>query len=417
MNPTKSKTLIYSVLMFFISATVFAQENWPEFRGPTADGIVTTMSIPDKINSDVVKWETDIHGKGWSSPVIWGKQVWLTTAREDGKTMSAICVDIDSGKIVRDLVIHENAEPDFCHSTNSYASSTPAIEEGKIYTHFGKYGTTCIDTATFETVWQRTDFECDHFRGPAASPIIYKDLLIVAFDGVDQQYVVGMNKTTGKTVWKTKREIDYGTDVGDRMKAYGTGAIFEVDGEPLLIYPSAVATVAYRPLTGKPVWTIYHGGMNASARPVRAKDGNVILSNGMGSILSINPSGKGDLTDSNINWSMTKGTPRKSSQIVIDDEIYMTADKGIFSCVDLKTGQPKWQERVGGAFAASPIFDGQRLLALSEKGEAYVFKRNGTKYEEVSKSKFADGFKASPAVSGDNLILRSFSKLHCISNK
>ena len=402
---------------FFLSSSLVAQENWPEFRGPTADGKFTSAKIPTGISENNLEWETPIHGKGWSSPVIWGNQVWLTTATVDGKKMSALCVDLETGKVLLDRVIHENAEPDFAHETNSYASPTPAIEDGKVYLHFGKYGTTCLDTKTFEQLWQRTDFECDHFRGPAASPIIFEDLLIVAFDGADVQYVVGLDKKTGNTVWKTNRDINYGTDVGDKMKAYCTGAIFEVDGQPLLIYPSAVATGAYDPRSGKEIWKIYHDGMNASARPVQAENGRVILTNGMGLMVAINPSGAGDITESNIAWKNKKNVARKSSQVLIDGSIFMNGDKGIISCVDLESGRTLWQERVGGNFAASPVYDGTHLMSISEQGTIHVYKPSRENYVEVAKMKFGDGFKASPAASGDRMILRSFSKLHCIKNE
>lgn len=393
-----------------------AQVNWPEFRGPSADG-KSTVKLPDAVDKNSIEWSTPIHGKGWSSPVVWGEQIWLTTATEDGKKMSLISVDLKTGKILSDQVLHENKEPAFCHPTNSYASPTPAIEEGRIYVHFGSYGTTCIDTSSGEQIWQRLDLECDHFRGPASSPILYKNLMIVALDGFDFQYVVALDKATGKTVWKTDREIDYGTDNGDLKKAYGTGAIFDVDGNDILVVPSAVATIAYDPLSGKPLWTVYHEGMNASARPVRGENGLVVISNGMGKMVGVNPVGSGDITNSNIKWTQTKGAAKKPSQIVIGNLLYMVSDKGIVSCLDLDTGKPRWQERVGGAFSASPVFDGEKILAVSEKGKVLIFKPNPDAYEEVSQDKIGEGFKASPAIVADRLILRGFSKLYCLSNQ
>ena len=400
-------------LIFLCSLAAPAQENWPEFRGPTGDGQALGAKLPVEITEENVKWKTPIHDKGWSSPVVWGDQIWLTTATEDGRRMSAICVDLKSGKIIRDRIIHENESPEFCHPTNSYASPTPAIEEGRVYLHFGSYGTTCLDTQTGETIWQRTDLKCDHFRGPASSPILFENLLIVAFDGFDVQYVVALDKETGETVWKTDREIDYGSDNGDLKKAYCTGAIFEVGGEPLLIYPSAVATIAYRPKTGVPVWTAYYGGMNASARPVRARNGHVILTNGMGRMVAVDPQGTGDITQTNLAWTSAKSIPKKSSQLVIGDRVYMVSDKGVVSCIDPDTGQPVWQERVKGAFAASPIYDGEKIFAFSEEGEIFVF-QPGNKFKLLGKSKLGDGFKASPAVVGNEMILRSFSHLYCI---
>lgn len=398
-----------------ISDITTAQENWPEYRGPSGNGHAVGANLPVEVDPQQdVKWKTPIHGKGWSSPVVWGNQIWVTTATEDGKTMSAICVDLSTGKKRFDKVIHENESPEFCHPVNSYASPTPVIEKGRVYLHFGSYGTTCLDTQTGEKIWERKDLKCDHFRGPASSPILFDGLLIVAFDGFDVQYVVALDKLTGKTVWKTQREITYPSDNGDLKKAYGTGAIFEVNGEPLLVYPSAVATIAYRPKTGVPVWTVYHGGMNASARPVRTKLGLVILTNGMGRMIAVNPDGSGDITNTNIAWTSTKSVAKKSSQLVVGNRIYMVSDKGVVSCFDPSTGEPVWQERVKGSFAASPIFDGDKILAFSDDGVIYTFKP-GAQFELLGKSKLGDGFWSSPAVVGNQMILRSMSHLYCVS--
>jgi outer membrane protein assembly factor BamB len=398
-----------------LSATCHAQSNWPEFRGPTADGHADAAKLPKTFDESTIAWQVPIHGKGWSSPVIWDDQVWLTTATKDGKEMSVICVDLDSGKKLHDFVVFENETPDFCHPTNSYASSTPAIEEGRLYVHFGSCGTACIDTSTAKILWQRRDLPCDHFRGPASSPILHGQLLIVAFDGFDHQYVAALNKETGKTVWKKDREINYDTDNGDMMKAYGTGAIFEVDGKPLLVYPSAVASIAYDPATGDQKWIVYHEGMNVSARPLLTDGGLVIISNGQGKMVAVKPEGKGDISKTNIAWHSSKSIPKKSSAIIVNGKMYLNQDKGIISCVDPETGEGIWRERFGGTFAASPIYANGLLYFFSGEGKIYVLKP-GASFEVLEKATLGDGFQASPAVSGNKLVVRSVSKLYCLEN-
>jgi outer membrane protein assembly factor BamB len=411
----KSIVYCFCFLTYLSASLLVAQEHWPEFRGPTGDGYTQGIGLPlDVGDSANLKWKTPIHGKGWSSPVIWGEQVWLTTATEDGKQMSAICVDLESGEIIRDQVIHENTDPGFCHPTNSYASPTPAIQEGRVYLHFGSYGTTCLNTKTGEIVWQRTDLECDHFRGPASSPILHDDKLIVAFDGFDVQYVIALDTQTGETVWKTERDINYGTNNGDLKKAYGTGSVFHIDGRSVLVYPSAVATIAYDVQTGKPIWTVYHEGMNASARPVISKSGLVILTNGMGKMVAVKPSGEGDITASNTVWKISKGVAKKSSQLIIEDRLYMISDKGIASAIDVATGKVVWQERIGGVFSASPVFDGEKIFAFSESGDVHVLKP-GDAFSPLGQSKLGSGFKASPAVVKGQMILRGFANLYCVS--
>ena len=391
-----------------------AVQNWPEFRGNNGEGKSVGARLPtDLSDPSIVAWKITIPGKGWSSPVIQDGQIWLTTATRDGKKMSAICVDIETGDIVHDRVIHENENPAPCHPTNSYASPTPVIDAGKVYLHFGSTGTTCLDTKTGKQIWQRTDLPCNHLRGPASSPIVFENLLIVALDGVDQQYVVALDKDTGKTVWKRERDIKYPTKAGDYKKAYGTGTVFQIDDQPLLVYPSAVATIAYRPATGEPVWTVYHGGMNVSARPLLTKEGNIVVSNGMGRAVAVDPVGTGDITKSNIKWTIAKAVNKKASSLIIDDHLYMISDDGIASCVDTSDGRYVWQERLGGKFSASPIFDGEQIFAFDNKGTIHVFKP-GDAFAPVAKSKLGDGFRASPAVSGNKLILRSLTHLYCL---
>jgi len=418
------------ILFLATSRSAAGQSNWPEFRGPTGDGHAPPSALPihfartsndssEEANENAaaenrnIKWAVPIHGKGWSSPVVWSDQIWLTTASLDGRTMSVICVDLETGKSVYDFVLYENESPAFCHPENSYASPTPAIEKACIYVHFGSYGTAAIDTTSGKAIWNRRDLECDHFRGPASSPILFEDLLIVPFDGYDQQYVVALDKATGKTIWKTQRDIDYQSDNGDNKKAYGTASVFEIDGQPLLICPSAVATEAFDPRTGKRRWIVYHGGMNASARPVITDGGLVLLSNGQGQLVAVDPRGTGDITKTGIVWQTTKTVPKKSSLLIVKNRIYMADDKGVMSCLDPETGKPVWQERVGGTFAASPIFADGKLWFCSGEGKVYVLLPS-EKFELVAENSVGDGFMASPAVSGSHLILRSINELFCV---
>ncbi len=245
-----------------------AEPYWNQFRGPYANG-ETTAKLPTEFdNQENVAWKTAIHDKGWSSPVVWGDQIWLTTATEDGKKLYAVCVNADTGAIERDLLVFEVASPKFCHPTNSYASCTPFVEEGRVYVHFGEYGTACLDTATGEKIWERRDFASTDFRGPASSPIVAGDRLFINFDGIDFQFMVALDKHTGKTLWRADRDIMYGTFNGDSKKAYGTPTLIEVDGEQQLISTAAVETLAHDPATGNVIWGVQNDGYNGSSRPL-----------------------------------------------------------------------------------------------------------------------------------------------------
>lgn len=403
------------LIVSFCATTVAHAETaaWPQYRGPRGDGQAPDAKLPLSLDESKVKWTTPIHGKGWSSPVIWKDQIWLTTATEDGTKMSVICVNRRSGEIIHDVVVKENAEPDFCHEMNSYATPTPVVEEGRVYVHFGSYLTACLDTATAEFIWRREDLKCDHFRGPASSPILYDGKLFVAYDGFDLQYVVAFDKKTGDTVWQKDRDIDYGTDNGDRMKAYCTAHVIHVEGQEQLVYPSAVATIAYDPASGDELWKVYHDGMNASARPLYG-EGLVFITNGMGSMVAVSPTGSGDVTGTHIAWSDRKGVAKKSSQLLVDGLFYMISDDGVVTCRKPKTGEIIWQKRADGEFAASPIFAGGKIFLFSREGKIMTIKP-GRKYKVLAETTLGDGFMASPAVVGNEIYLRSKSNLYCLS--
>ncbi|WP_233207363.1 MULTISPECIES: PQQ-binding-like beta-propeller repeat protein [Pirellulaceae] len=394
--------------------TLQAENNWPEFRG--ADGSGTDMSahVPTDLGqTSNIAWQTKPHGRGWSSPVIWGDQLWITTATEDGKQQFALCYDRHTGEMIHDVLVFENSEPDFCHPTNTYASCTPAIEEGRIYVHYGKYGTACLDTKTGEKLWERREFPCDHFRGPASSPIIDDENVYVALDGFDLQYVVALNKKTGETTWKKDRNIDYGTDNGDRYKAYSTGLIFTHKGRRQLVIPSATATIAYDPPTGKELWRVRHGGMNAAIRPVY-RHGLVYIFGGDGQtkLVAVDPSGSGDVSLTHIVWNSGKAIPQRPGPVFVNDWMFLIDDSGVATCLDAKTGDVVWNKRIGGNYRASLVCAGGFIYAFTDDGHATVFKA-ADEYEEVSEADFPSGFQASGAVVDDCLYLRSVEGLYC----
>ncbi len=394
-----------------------AADHWPQFRGPTGDGHVDGDLPLTWSETENVRWKIPIHGKGWSSPVIWEDQLWLTTATEDGKRMFVIGLDRHTGKVLHDLLVFENAEPSFCHPTNSYASCTPVIEEGRLYVHFGSYGTACLDTQSGKKLWERRDLPCDHFRGPASSPILQDDKLIVAFDGYDLQYVVAFDKMTGKTIWKRDREINYGTDNGDQMKAYSTATVIQHEGRTQVVSPSAVETIAYDPDDGQVLWRVRHGGMNAAARPLFAH-GLVYIAAGDGpsSLIAVRPSGSGDVTDSHVAWSFGKSAPKRPSQIIVNDLLIMINDDGVATCLDAQTAGVIWQQRVGGKYRASPVVSQDRVYVFSEDGRTPVI-RAADKYELLADNQLEGGFQASPAVAGNTLYLRTVTDLYCIEAK
>jgi len=404
------------------TAFVFAGENWPQYRGPHEDGHSDAAGLPvtwsEKEN---IVWKTAIHDKGWSSPVVWGDQVWMTTAKADGTQMFAVCVDRKTGEVSNALKVFDVEKPvPLKNGTNTYASPTPTIEEGRVYVHFGSYGTACLDAKTGAKLWERRDLRCDHWRGPASSPILFGGLLILTFDGFDAQYVVALDKKTGQTVWKSDRDrdFDYGTDDGDRRKAFATPAVITVKGKPELISPAAIATTAFDPLTGKVLWVVYHGGMNVTQPPLFGL-GKVFLCTGDGGLkmLAVRPDGAGDVTKTHIDWKYSKNVPSRSSPILVDDLLYFANEMGgMLSCIDAKNGDPVWQERLGGSFWASPIYADGRLYLFNDEGTTTVGEIGRT-WKKLAANKLDDGCMASPAVAGKSLFVRTRTHLYRIEKK
>jgi len=401
--------------LLLIAAPLSAAEHWNQFRGPHGDGQAGSATLPLHWSENQnVTWKTAIHGKAWSSPVVWGEQIWMTSATEDGKQLFAICVDAGTGRIVHDITVFEIAEPMFCYPYNSYASPTPVVEEGRLWVHFGRAGTACLDAATGRVLWARQDLPCDHWRGPGSSPILFRDLLIINFDGYDLQYVVALDKRTGQTVWKTDRSIDYGTDDGDMKKAYCTPTVFEHQGRLQLVSPAAVGTVAYDPLTGQELWKVYHGGFNPAARPLYTHGLVIINTEGGLKLLAVRPDGSGDVTKTHIVWTCTRQTPTRPSQLVVHDHLYMVNDQGIVSCLDVKTGTPVWTERMGGRHSASPIYANGRIWLFDEEHQSRVIEANPKEFRLLAVNPLDDGCMASPAVIGDALIVRTKTHLYRI---
>lgn len=405
------------VMPFLVMLSVAAaEENWPEFRGPRGDGTSDATNLPVEFSETKnVAWKTPIKGKAWSSPVIWGRQIWLTSATEDGKELYALCVDRDSGKILRDMTVFRIAEPAYCHPFNSYASCTPVIEDGRVYVHYGSAGTAAIDTSTGKLLWTRQDLPCDHFRGPGSSPILSGELLIVCYDGVDQQYLVAFDKHTGKTVWKRDRTIDYearNVKDGDHKKAYSTPVVIEVNGQPQLISSAAVATFAYDPATGEELWRVYHGGMNTSVRPLYSQ-GLLILNTAAGGdkLLAVRPDGRGDVTDTHIAWKYGQAVATRPSQVIVGDLLYMVSDNGVASCLEVKTAKTVWQHRLGGDYSASPLYADGKIYFFSQQGKIPVIEP-GREFKLLATNELKDGFMASPAVADNALFPRTTAALY-----
>ncbi|MBI3865466.1 MAG: PQQ-binding-like beta-propeller repeat protein [Planctomycetia bacterium] len=410
--------VLFVICLVTCTGRAGADENWPNLHGPRNNSHSDSTGLPlTWSETENIVWKVAIHDAGWSSPVVWGDQIWVTTATNDGKQSFAVCVDRQSGKIVHDLKLFETAEPENTRQYNTFASPTPVIEAGRVYVTFGSYGTACLDTNSGKTIWARHDLPCKHWRGPACSPILYDNLLIVHFDDYDYQYVVALDKRTGKTVWKKDRDIDYGTDNGDLKKAYGTPLVIEANGRKQLISQASMATISYDPQTGEELWRFRFGGHSTAARPLFGHGLVFMLSGTDKKMYAVKPDGRGDVTATHVTWDFAKGMPRHPTPLLIGDLIYVVDDGGVMTCLEAMTGKVVYAERLGGGdYWSSPVYADGRIYCTNQQGKTTVVAPKRA-LRILATNELTGFFRASPAVTGRSLIQRSETHLYRIEQR
>lgn len=407
---------------------------WPDKNGPTFDGVVPAAEaakLPLKWNATTgenIVWKVDLQDDGHSSPVIGGDRIWFTSATTDGKKQFLYGIDRQSGQIVHHDVVFENADPEgLGNPLNNYAAPSPVLEADALYVHFGTYGTARIDPATGKKVWERRDINVRHYRGPGSSPMIHGDLLILTFDGIDQQFVTALNKKTGETVWKTARTTDYGdldaegkpTRDGDMRKAYHTPSVYSLAGVETLVSIGSRAAFGYAVETGKELWTVRHGGFNAAIRPLVYQ--NVLVLN-TGSERShtvgvkIDAQMKGDITASHVIWDREKRNASEANSVLVNGLLFQITRGGIVTCMNPVTGEDVWEERLTGQHLPSPIVAGDRLYFSNDRGDTRVL-RAGPKFEVLAENILPDAMTAAPAVADGALFIRTKKQLFKIAAK
>ncbi len=397
--------------------------DWPQFRGPTGQGLVHTS--PDDLplswsESENVVWKIAVPGKGWSSPVIQGNDLWLTTATQTGRSLRAICFDLKTGKIrvSTDSLFHVDPETKGLAKAGN-AAPTPILANDRVFVHFGTHGTACLDRDG-KVLWKRV-IPYYHHHGPGSSPVLAGDVLIIVCDGFTgpffdkverpgieaDQFVIGLDAATGDIRWKTPR---------DGKHSYATPLLVEIEGERQVVCPGGDGVWAYDPETGTELWSYRFVGHSNVPRPV-AGNGHIFVCTGynQASLLAIREGVTGDAGDNDISWKLSQGVPFVSSPILVDDFLYLVTDDGILTCVNSNTGKPVWKHRFGGQFSASPIAAGKRLYFCGEDGVTYVV-RAGSVYRQLAENQLPGKLLASPAVSGNRIYLRTEGHLYCIGN-
>ena len=409
-------------------------DEWPQFRGPTADGISLATNVPLTWSTNQnLKWKVPVPGRGRSSPVLLGDRIWLTTAFETNvRTFSAgpdrmqqaervvigvVCLDRATGKQLYYKELFPVDNPPAVNFFNSYATPTPVAEAGRLYCDFGTFGTACLDANSGEVLWKR-QLPLEHFQGPGSSPALYRNLLILVRDGGDQQYIAALDTRTGQTVWKSDRP-PLSTPVRMFRKSYSTPLVFEAAGKEQMVVPGAQWFVSYDPESGKEIWRVDNGkGETVAPRPVYG-NGLVYLSTGVyrpkPQLWAVRVDGQGDVTAPHVAWKLPSSIGFMASPLLLGRELYLLSDDGFVTCVDAANGEILNKVRAGGNYAASPTCAEGRIYCFSREGKTLVLKAN--KDLTVLAENQLDGpLFASPAFVNSAIYVRTDSDLYCLSS-
>lgn len=407
-NQDEAMRLVLLILLVLLGAGVGA-EDWPQFRGPTGQGHSIERNLPAEWSETRnIVWKAPVPGSGWSSPVVAGGRVWVTTAvRGRGTSLRALALDVTDGRVLVNTEVFTLNTTTLLNAKNSFASPTPILEGERVYVHFGADGTAALTTAG-EIVW-RTQLPYRSQHGNGGSPVLHGDLLIVSCDGDDVAYVVGLDKNTGKIRWKRNRRDSF-------AQAYTTPLVIRVGQQDQVVSIGADRTTAYDARSGQEIWRVaYPGGFSNVPRPVYGH-GLVYIATGFQqpSLLAVRPDGTGDVTNTHVAWRLDRGVPYTPSPLLVGDELYIVSDLGVATCLDARTGAVRWQQRLSGNFSASPVFADGRIYFQSEEGATTVL-APGPVFRRLAVSTIDGQTLASMAVSGGSIFIRSDSHLYRIA--
>ncbi|HEY4308090.1 MAG TPA: PQQ-binding-like beta-propeller repeat protein [Pirellulales bacterium] len=383
-------------------------EDWPQFRGPDGQGYSRERDLPlEWSESENVVWKTPLPGLGWSSPVVRGRLIWLTTAIEQEGSLRALCIDALTGQVLRDVEVFHKADLGPINPKNSHASPTPVIDGDRVFVHFGAHGTACLSLRG-DVLWRNDQLAYDHRHGPGGSPVVWRDLLIFHCDGADTQAVVALDRQTGRVRWRTDRQ--------SQQPGYGTPLLTTVNGADQLISPGGGMIASYEPATGREIWRLRHGGDSVVLRPV-VDHGLVYVSSGYTStaLYAIDLASRGEISTADATWTVRRGVPFDPSPLIVGDELYLVSDQGVVTCLDARSGKQHWQSRLRGAFSASPLAADGRIYITSEEGVTTVI-APGKAMKKLAENTLDGRMLASLATADGAIFARTESALYRIQS-
>ncbi len=394
--------------------------DWPGFRGPTGQGTSPEAGLPTAWGAtDNIAWKVPIDGAGWSSPVVAGGRVFVTTATDGGKSCRVLAFDAVSSKPGFDVEVHRQ-ELKRLESRNSPATPTPVVAGGRVFAAFNDGTLVGVDALTGEVAWANRDFPYYSQHGLGSSPVAYRDLVIMAYDGSsegpdklvgwqkpwDKAVLVAFEQSSGKVRWKASR--------GQSRVGHATPVLVSHGGRDVLVSPAGDVVQGFDPATGERLWSVKAPG-EGLVPSVSAANGLAFSASGFGepTLRAIRLGGSGDITTTHVAWKDRRRVSMMPSMIADGNRLYVVTDKGDASCLEAATGKVVWEERLGASFSASPVLAGGHMYCLSDAGETFVL-RAADRYELVARNPLGEAAQASAAVAGGHLYLRTKATLWCV---
>lgn len=397
--------------------------NWPGFRGPGYQGVSENAHPPLEWSATHnVVWKTAVPGEAWSSPIIWGDRVFLTTATDNGTSCRILSLNRRDGRVLWDREVFQQVTRRK-EGRNTYATPTPATDGERVYACFGDGSFVAVDFSG-ATLWTNRAHAFYGQHGLGTSPILYRDLLIMARDGSsdgedkklgwqtpwDRSYVLALDARTGRERWRTGR--------GRSRISHGAPTIWEHDGTAEVVSEAGDVVQGFDLRTGARIWSDEVAGEGKVPSTVIG-DGLVFTSGGWGgkeTIKAFRLGGTGDQGESRLVWQQKKGMPKVPSLIYLRPHLFSIADGGVASCLKAETGESIWQERVGGNFSASPVSAAGRIYFVSDEGETVVIAA-GAEFKVLARNPVGEKVQASPALADSHFLLRTERNLYCFGSR
>lgn len=411
-----SSCLALCLLIAITAVVPVHADNWMRFRGSNGQGVSDETNLPINWSStENVVWKTPIPGNAWSSPIVYGEHVFLTTTTDEGKACHVICVNRKNGDIRWNKEVHRQ-ELRAKRVQNSYATPTPTTDGRQVYCVFSDGTVVAVDFQG-ELVWTNSDVQFHSLHGLGASPLLAGDQLIMPFDGSsaeDKQVgwkipwenavVLSLDTATGEVRWKGSRG----------MSRVGHVTPILIDSSNQVVSAGGDRVQGHDVNTGDQIWSIYSQGEGVTPSPVLG-DGLIFTSSGFEepTIRAIRTGGVGDVTETHIAWEQSKGVPALPSLLYVSPYLYSITRDNILHCIEATSGDIVWLKRLGGAYSASPVYADGRIYILSEEGVTFVL-RPGAKYDEIARNTIDEKCMASMAVSQGQFFIRSAENLYCI---